>query len=617
MKHLRTLLAAAAISALSFTPTLAVGAATAASPAPQIEQQKVQKVHLVMDSSGSMAEPTGGGKTRIDAAKDALNSLVDTAPEDTQLGLRVYGSSATAEGSEESCRDSKLVVPIGTGNRDALRKEIDKYTPVGWTPISYALEQAGEDIGSPGENEEHTIVLVSDGEETCVPDPCPVADKLAAKGINLKINVVGLNVDGKAREQLQCIADHGNGTYFDAENADELENAINDAVMRSGQHFAQDGKPITGGDQEGSAPEAKPDVYTDTLQDGKDRWYRIPKTADDSTIWAGALIQAERAVASINSLQLTFVDPATGEKCASEAGSTTGISPVRLHAVSLASTECESASELLLSVNLELESAKELPFRLTLIEEAPALNADSLPEPAEDPKWEEMPPASATGEVEYGAANFGDAPVLEPGSHSVALTEGEAQIYAVDLDWGQRLQVQTDLKLGDRSSVYWSTELISPLGVEAATLETDSYGSSNQGSVSMKATTTDIRYNNRGQIGAAGENALPGRYYILVSGGDPDAIDTKQEEWKGTMQINVVGEAGDGAPEYAEMAAPTTVAPSETSVAADTEKRDNKTQAAEDGPNWPLIGGLGGGALLCAAVGVTAIVLLRKKNAGI
>ena len=177
--------------------------------------------------------------------------------------------------------------------------------------------------------------------------------------------------------------------------------------------------------------------------------------------------------------------------------------------------------------------------------------------------------------------------------------------------------MQTDLKLGDRSSVYWSTELISPLGVEAATLGTDSYDSSNQGSVSMQATTTDIRYNNRGKIGAAGENALPGRYYILVSGGDPDAIDTKQEEWKGTMQINVVGEAGNGAPEYAEMTAPTTAAPSETSAAADTEERDKTSQASEDGPNWLLIGGLGGGALLCAAVGVTAIVLLRKKNAGI
>lgn len=617
MKHLRTLLATAAISVLSFAPTLAVGSAAAAPAAPQIEEHKVQKVHLVMDSSGSMAEPTGGGKSRIDAAKDALNSLVDTAPEDTQLGLRVYGSTDTAEGSEESCRDSKLVVPIGTGNRDELRKEIEKYKPVGWTPISYALEQAGEDIGTPGENEENTIVLVSDGEETCVPDPCPVADKLAEKGINLKINVVGLNVDGKAREQLQCIADHGNGNYYDAENADELENAINDAAMRSGQHFSQDGKPITGGDQESDAPEAKPDVYTDTLQDSKDRWYRIPKTVDDSTIWAGALIQAERDISSINALNLTFVNPDTGEECASRTESTSGLSPVRLHAVSLDSTECESSSELLLRVNLALESAKELPFRLTLIEEAPATNIDSLPSRSEEPKWEEMPPASASGEVEYGTGTLGDAPVLEPGSYPVALTEGEAQIYAVDLDWGQRLQVQTDLKLGDRSNVYWSIELLSPMGANAAMLGSDTYDDSNKGAVSMKATTYDIRYRNRGEIGRSAENALPGRYYILVSGGQPDSIDKKQEEWKGTMQINVIGQAGEGAPEYAEMTAPTTAAPSETSAMGITKQRDEKTKTeAEGGPNWALIGGLGGGALACAAVGTTALVLLRKKNAG-
>src|SRR5688500_9090465 len=42
-------------------------------------------VELILDSSGSMAEQTNTGEPRIDAAKRALNEVIDAIPDD-QIG---------------------------------------------------------------------------------------------------------------------------------------------------------------------------------------------------------------------------------------------------------------------------------------------------------------------------------------------------------------------------------------------------------------------------------------------------------------------------------------------------------------------------------------------------
>ena len=74
--------------------------------------------------------------------------------------------------------------------------------------------------------ENNHVVLISDGIETCEGDPCKVAADLVAKGLNVRVHVVGFDVDADAREQLQCIAEAGNGMYFDAQSAQALQQAV-------------------------------------------------------------------------------------------------------------------------------------------------------------------------------------------------------------------------------------------------------------------------------------------------------------------------------------------------------------------------------------------------------
>src|SRR6478735_259230 len=130
---------------------------------------------LVLDSSGSMAEPAGSS-TKIEAARQALGTVVDGLPDEAYVGLRVYGATVFSRDQKGACTDSQLVVDPATDNRDELRSALEQYQPYGETPIGDALRKAARDIG--GEST-RSIVLVSDGIATCEPDPCVVAGELA------------------------------------------------------------------------------------------------------------------------------------------------------------------------------------------------------------------------------------------------------------------------------------------------------------------------------------------------------------------------------------------------------------------------------------------------------
>ncbi|WP_289032309.1 VWA domain-containing protein [uncultured Arsenicicoccus sp.] len=228
-------------SAVQGTASGAVARATSASSAGQVGSAAGDaagdtagsgdaRLLLVLDSSGSMAERDGRGRTRMEGAQDALRSLVQELPDGAQVGLRVYGSRVKVAGraapGSRACTDTRLVTPVGPLDRPALTTAIDAFSPHGDTPIGYALEQVAGDLGSTGRR---SVVLVSDGEESCSADPCLVARSLAGQGIDLHVHTVGLEVEPAARRQLRCVAEATGGTYQDA-TGDDLTRIVSAAV---------------------------------------------------------------------------------------------------------------------------------------------------------------------------------------------------------------------------------------------------------------------------------------------------------------------------------------------------------------------------------------------------
>ena len=131
-------------------------------------------------------------------------------------------------------------------------------------PIGNALRAAADALPNEGPR---SIVLVSDGEDTCAPPaPCDVAKELKQQGIDLVVHTVGFKVDPTAREQLSCIADATGGTYSDADDAAAVDDGAGDKVDYAVTGYTLQGTPVTGADQPSEqAPLLTPGQYTDTL----------------------------------------------------------------------------------------------------------------------------------------------------------------------------------------------------------------------------------------------------------------------------------------------------------------------------------------------------------------
>ena len=182
------------------------------------------KSHLlfIFDSSESMNDLIDGNETKLDAAKKALSDFVAILPADLSVGLEVYGHRET-----EECEDIEIVVPVGKLNVEKMQKEINSLQAFGATPVAAALEKGGAAMTSL--KGKKTIVLISDGVDTCNGDPVRAAKHLREEmGIDVIVQVAGLGVDEGAKEQLKETASAGGGNYYTADNAQQLERSLKD-----------------------------------------------------------------------------------------------------------------------------------------------------------------------------------------------------------------------------------------------------------------------------------------------------------------------------------------------------------------------------------------------------
>ena len=176
---------------------------------------------LVFDASGSMWGQIDG-INKIVTAREVVSQLVDKLPANQRLGLLAYGHNRKGD-----CQDIEMLVPVGT-DREAIRHAVENINPKGMTPMTDAVIQAAEALRYT--EHEATVILVSDGEETCHANPCGAARKLEELGVNLTVHTVGFGLPeaeaGNAETQLQCLASHTGGQFFLARDAQELRDAL-------------------------------------------------------------------------------------------------------------------------------------------------------------------------------------------------------------------------------------------------------------------------------------------------------------------------------------------------------------------------------------------------------
>ena len=109
----------AAVCCLAWAPVVLAQSESSAA-APDGEGSSDSKAMLILDASSSMLEEDADG-SRIDAAKQAANDLVESLPGTANMGLMVYGAneSDAPDNRDVGCKDIETLVPCLLYTSDA------------------------------------------------------------------------------------------------------------------------------------------------------------------------------------------------------------------------------------------------------------------------------------------------------------------------------------------------------------------------------------------------------------------------------------------------------------------------------------------------------------------
>jgi Ca-activated chloride channel family protein len=202
-----------------FTPVITALLAQAVLAAPLLAEGKSI---IVLDASGSMWGQIEG-RAKLEIAREALGSVLAGLPAETELGLMAYGHR-----EKGSCEDIELVVPPAQGTAQAITDAANAMKFLGKTPLTESVRRAASELKST--EEKATVILITDGIETCEADPCALGAELEASGVDFTAHVVGFGLTAEEGATVACLAENTGGKYIEAKDAGSLVEALKTAV---------------------------------------------------------------------------------------------------------------------------------------------------------------------------------------------------------------------------------------------------------------------------------------------------------------------------------------------------------------------------------------------------
>lgn len=188
-----------------------------------VAMPNAEKVILVLDASGSMWGQVDS-LPKISIARDVIKTLVKDWDPEIDLGLMAYGHRRKGD-----CNDIELMVATGPVSPSEIEKTITNIFPKGKTPLTRAVQLAAAELKYT--EEKATIILISDGIETCDLDPCEISQDLEKNGIDFTAHVIGFDIkESEAVRQLTCIAENTGGKFLSADNASQLKSSLDATV---------------------------------------------------------------------------------------------------------------------------------------------------------------------------------------------------------------------------------------------------------------------------------------------------------------------------------------------------------------------------------------------------
>jgi len=177
--------------------------------AQQREGEKQPRILILLDGSSSMLQPWVKDEIRFKAASEIITKLIDsvyTVNPLVEFGLRVYGHQHPAQ--ENNCIDTKREVMFSKDNLTQISLRLDALRPLGVSPIAYSLKEAAENEMADNRNYNYSLVLITDGGESCGGNICEVVKTLLDKKISFKPYIVSLVDYAPLKDQYNCLGEY-------------------------------------------------------------------------------------------------------------------------------------------------------------------------------------------------------------------------------------------------------------------------------------------------------------------------------------------------------------------------------------------------------------------------
>ena len=535
------------------------------------------KAALIIDASGSMKDADVDGGTRMDAAKQASHDLVNSLPDNANLGLLAYGmrESNAPENRDRGCQDIETLVPVGALDRDLLNSKIDEMTPSGYTPIGNSLRAAADELGDEGER---TIILVSDGIDTCAPPPvCEVAEELAGEGFDLTIHTVGFKTDEEARKELECVANAGNGEFMEADDTASLAETLKFLAQRDANTYQTAGTEFEYSDTPEDAKwlgegryRARVDVpHKDNAGErAPEQFFKLAIPEGHRAIVSTAIIPERQSSgrardatfhASGKNLENANEDCHAAVTSSSGSGSTKGSAytppepGVRIIDPEQGGDNCDPQEWIVPTEFFLFSGARDKETSGAVADVEVEINFEPIlkgseaakyPEPTDKNYGDDVPSLEFNDVTAVqGGPSFTQATEVEPGAYSDALVPGEYRFYKIPVEYGQRPVVNLRTGASARGEVeQLNFKLYSPLRMDLGGDSVILYDDNREGDIAGDV----VNYRNRERDGRDSKRSNAGTYYVAVSlaqGGDEEVMGVEQPF---EIAFDVEGEKEDG-----------------------------------------------------------------------
>lgn len=151
----------------------------------------------------------------MEIVAEVLTKSVNSLPENQQIGLVAYGHR-----NKGDCRDVEFLVDLDNGTKEGFNTALLSIKPLGMTPLAHASSLVIDHLRE--SQSKATVILVTDGIESCDGDICEVVAAAKNEGIDFRLHIIGFGLADEDTEQLKCAASAGEGQYFTATDAFNL-----------------------------------------------------------------------------------------------------------------------------------------------------------------------------------------------------------------------------------------------------------------------------------------------------------------------------------------------------------------------------------------------------------